>query len=135
MICPGGTGGTLTTWVYGESAEGCENTEESPFRPGNPYSASKAGAELLVFGNMESFGDKLPIVTVRPNNIYGPRQFPEKLVPKFFMRHSRGQSLTLHGEGATTRSFLYVEDAAEAFDTVLRRGRTGEAYNLGAHKD
>lgn len=123
-----------TDEVYGESAEGCENSEESPFRPGNPYSASKAGAEMLVFGNRESFGEELPVVTVRPNNIYGPRQYPEKLIPKFIMRSLRGQTLTLHGQGATTRSFLYVDDAAEAFDVALRRGKSGEAYNLGADK-
>lgn len=122
-----------TDEVYGESADGVVFTEDSPLRPGNPYSGSKAAAECLVHGNMESFGKELPVVTVRPNNIFGPRQYPEKLVPKFLMRFSRGQSLTLHGQGASRRSFLFVEDAAEAFDIVLRRGAPGQAYNIGAH--
>jgi len=82
---------------------------------------------------MESFGKDLPIVTVRPNNIFGPRQYPEKLIPKFVMRFLRGKTLTLHGQGASRRSFLFVEDAAEAFDIVLRRGEPGKAYNIGAH--
>lgn len=122
-----------TDEVYGESRDGLVFSEDSPLRPGNPYSASKAGAELLVFGNMESFGDQPPVVIVRPNNVYGPRQHPEKLIPKFLMRFSRGQTLTLHGQGASRRSFLFVDDAAEAFDVLLRRGEPGKAYNLGAH--
>merc|ERR1719453_2886310 len=83
---------------------------------------------------MESFGDDLPIVTVRPNNIFGPRQFPEKLIPKLVLRFKRGQTLTLHGQGVAQRSFLFVEDAANAFDVALRRGVPGKAYNIGAHK-
>jgi len=124
-----------TDEVYGETANGAVFDEEAVMAPGNPYSASKAAAEMLVFGNMESFGAQLPVVTVRPNNIFGPRQYPEKLIPKYLLRLQRGQTLPLHGEGASRRSFLFVEDAAEAFDTVLRRGEAGKAYNIGAHKD
>jgi len=123
-----------TDEVYGESAEGVVFTEDSPLLPGNPYSASKAAADMLVHGNMESFGDDLPIVTVRPNNIFGPRQFPEKLIPKLVLRFKRGQTLTQHGQGVAQRSFLFVEDACDAFDVVLRRGVPGKAYNIGAHK-
>lgn len=123
-----------TDEVYGESANGIVFTEDSPFLPGNPYSASKAAAEQLLQGNIESFGHELPIVIVRPNNIYGPRQYPEKLIPKFITRFARGQTLTLHGEGSSRRSFLFVEDAAEAFDLVLHRGVPGRAYNIGAHE-
>ncbi|CAJ1335672.1 unnamed protein product [Effrenium voratum] len=81
---------------------------------------------------MESFGRDLPIVVVRPNNIYGPRQYPEKMIPKFIFRLQRQQTLPLHGGGVARRSFLFVEDAAKAFDLVLRRGKPGEAYNIGA---
>merc|ERR1712039_126742 len=123
-----------TDEVYGESAAGAVFKEDAPFGPGNPYSASKAAAECLCKGNMESFGKELPIVIVRPNNIFGPRQYPEKMIPKFIMRFKRGQTLPLHGEGASRRSFLFVEDAAEAFDLVLRRGVPGAAYNIGAHE-
>jgi len=123
-----------TDEVYGETAGGVVFNEDAHLCPGNPYSASKAAAECLVRGNIESFGNELPIVTVRPNNIFGPRQYPEKLIPKFIMRFLRGQTLTLHGQGESRRSFLYVEDAAEAFDICLRRGVPGMAYNIGAHE-
>lgn len=123
-----------TDEVYGETAGGAVFKEDQPFCPGNPYSASKAAAECLVQGNIESFGKELPIVIVRPNNIFGPRQYPEKLIPKFVMRFTRGQTLTMHGQGESRRSFLFVEDAAEAFDLVLRRGTPGMAYNIGAHE-
>ncbi|CAK9102834.1 unnamed protein product [Durusdinium trenchii] len=121
-----------TDEVYGENVGSHRFSETDPFRPGNPYSASKAAAECLVRGYMESFGRDLPIVVVRPNNIYGPRQYPEKLIPKFIYRLQRKQELPLHGGGRARRSFLFVEDAAEAFDLVLRKGRPGEAYNIGA---
>jgi len=121
-----------TDEVYGENVGSQRFRETDPFRPGNPYSASKAAAECLVRGYMESFGRELPIVVVRPNNIYGPRQFPEKLIPKFIYRLERKQDLPLHGGGKARRSFLFVEDAAEAFDLVLRKGQPGEAYNIGA---
>jgi len=118
-----------TDEVYGESL-GEPRDENAHFLPGNPYSASKAAAECLVRGYLESFN--MPIVIVRPNNIYGPRQFPEKLIPKFTLRLSRKQRLPLHGGGHSKRFFLYVQDAAEAFDVVLRKGVPGEAYNIGA---
>jgi dTDP-glucose 4,6-dehydratase len=121
-----------TDEVYGENVNGKVFDENSNLMPGNPYSASKAGAECLVRGYMSSFGSKLPIVVVRPNNIYGPRQFPEKLIPKFIYRLSRKQKLPLHGGGQARRSFLFVEDAARAFDLVLHKGVPGEAYNIGA---
>lgn len=123
-----------TDEVYGENVGpgSARFAEMDPFRPGNPYSGSKAAAECVVRGYMESFGRQLPILVVRPNNIYGPRQFPEKLIPKFIYRLQRKQELPLHGGGKARRSFLFVEDAAEAFDLVLRKGKPGEAYNIGA---
>jgi dTDP-glucose 4,6-dehydratase len=121
-----------TDEVYGENVNGTIFDEQADLMPGNPYSASKAGAECLLRGYMSSFGSQLPIVVVRPNNIYGPRQFPEKLIPKFIYRLSRKQKLPLHGGGRSRRSFLFVEDAARAFDLVLHKGTTGEAYNIGA---
>mmetsp|Transcript_109543 Transcript_109543/g.194267 ORF Transcript_109543/g.194267 Transcript_109543/m.194267 type:complete len:784 (+) Transcript_109543:98-2449(+) len=123
-----------TDEVYGDSNDGVVFTESSPLNPQNPYSSSKAAAECLVHGFQASFGDALPIVVVRPNNIYGPRQFPEKLIPKFVLRLARGQTLPLHGRGLTRRSFLFVEDAAEAFDLILHRGVPSQAYNIGAHE-
>jgi dTDP-glucose 4,6-dehydratase len=121
-----------TDEVYGESLDGVF-TEEAHLRPGNPYSASKAAADCLISGYLASYA--LPVVIIRPNNIYGPRQYPEKLIPKFVHRIRRGLTLPLHGGGQARRSFLFVEDAAEAFDLVLRRGKVGEVYNLGAASD
>jgi dTDP-glucose 4,6-dehydratase len=121
-----------TDEVYGENVNGMIFDENAHHMPGNPYSASKAGAECLLRGYMSSYGSQLPIVVVRPNNIYGPRQFPEKLIPKFIYRLNRKQRLPLHGGGRSRRSFLFVEDAARAFDLVLHKGVPGEAYNIGA---
>jgi UDP-glucose 4,6-dehydratase len=78
---------------------------------------------------MQSFG--LPVVITRSNNVYGPHQYPEKLVPKFMMLLSLNRPLTVHGNGQNTRSYFYVEDLAEAFDIVLHKGVTGSTYNLG----
>lgn len=121
-----------TDEVYGESIDEVF-TEGSNLMPGNPYSASKAAAECLVRGYMSSF--QMPIVMARPNNIYGPRQHPEKLIPKFIYRIQRKQTLPLHGGGRVHRSFLFVQDAAEAFDLILRKGKPGEVYNMGAAQD
>jgi len=118
-----------TDEVYGENVNGVFD-ESSPFAPGNPYSASKAAAECLVQGYLSSFN--FPAVIVRPNNIYGPRQYPEKMIPKFILRLGKKMPLPLHGGGGSRRSFLFVQDAAEAFDLLLRHGVVGEAYNIGA---
>lgn len=78
---------------------------------------------------------KLPVITTRGNNVYGPGQFPEKLVPKFTLLAARGRPLPIHGSGAATRSYLYVDDVAIAFDVVLHRGVVGETYNIGSQKE
>lgn len=121
-----------TDEVYGENTVHGHFKEDAPFLPGNPYSASKASAECLVRGYNECFGNELSLVVARPSNIFGPRQYPEKLIPKFTLRLLRKQTLPLHGGGKTMRSFLFVEDAAKAFDLILRKGKAGEAYNVGA---
>lgn len=77
----------------------------------------------------------LPVITTRGNNVYGPHQFPEKLVPKFTLLASRGAPLPVHGDGGATRSYLYVEDVAEAFDVILRKGVSGETYNIGSQRE
>jgi len=125
-----------TDEVYGENRkdwkDGAPFDESAPMHPGNPYSASKAGAECLVMSYWQSYHKALPVIVVRPNNIYGPRQHPEKLIPKFIVRLSRKQQLTIHGAGTQRRCYLYVQDAAEAFDIVLHKGVSGQAYNIGA---
>jgi len=124
-----------TDEVYGESSLGCETglDETSKMEPTNPYSAAKAGAEMLARAYITSY--KMPIIITRGNNVYGPHQFPEKLIPKFTLLASRGLDLPIHGDGMARRSYLYVEDVAAAFDKVLHKGETGETYNIGTQKE
>lgn len=102
--------------------------EGSALSPTNPYSAAKAGAEMLVGAYATSYG--LPCIITRSSNVYGPRQFPEKLVPKFTLLALMGQPLPVYGTGAQQRSYVYVEDVAEACDTILHLGQTGEVYHV-----
>jgi dTDP-D-glucose 4,6-dehydratase len=97
--------------------------------PTNPYAATKAGAEFLVKSYHRSFG--LPVIITRGNNVYGPHQYPEKLIPKFINQLMRGRKVTLHGTGQNTRNFLFVEDVARAFEIILFRGKVGNIYNIG----
>ena|SRR3990167_6706337 len=116
-----------TDEVYGETDS--TMSEESILKPTNPYAASKAGAEMLVQSYYISFG--LPIIITRGNNVYGPHQYPEKMIPKFINLLSRDKPCCLHGDGSHQRSFLYVTDVAEAFIILLHSGVIGEIYNIG----
>jgi dTDP-glucose 4,6-dehydratase len=124
-----------TDEVYGESSlnkdSGCDET--STLEPTNPYSAAKAGAEMMVKSYMTSY--KLPCIITRGNNVYGPHQFPEKLIPKMTLLANRGDMLPVHGDGKAVRSYLHVRDVARAFDTVLHKGLIGEIYNIGTQKE
>ncbi|GJY28380.1 trifunctional UDP-glucose 4,6-dehydratase/UDP-4-keto-6-deoxy-D-glucose 3,5-epimerase/UDP-4-keto-L-rhamnose-reductase RHM1, partial [Tanacetum coccineum] len=124
-----------TDEVYGETEEDAVvgNHEASQLLPTNPYSATKAGAEMLVMAYGRSYG--LPVITTRGNNVYGPNQFPEKLIPKFILLAMRGQPLPIHGDGSNVRSYLYCEDVAEAFEVVLHKGEVGHVYNIGTKKE
>ncbi|KAK6157497.1 hypothetical protein DH2020_011745 [Rehmannia glutinosa] len=124
-----------TDEVYGETDEDAVvgNHEASQLLPTNPYSATKAGAEMLVMAYGRSYG--LPVITTRGNNVYGPNQFPEKLIPKFILLAMRGKTLPIHGDGANVRSYLYCEDVAEAFEVVLHKGEVGHVYNIGTKKE
>ena len=104
-------------------------TTRPSLQPTNPYAATKAGAEFLAKSYHRSFN--LPVIITRGNNVYGPHQYPEKLVPKFINLLARDRPLTLHGNGLNTRNFLYVTDVAKAFDCVLHYGETGKIYNIG----
>jgi UDP-glucose 4,6-dehydratase len=118
-----------TDEVYGsDSWQEC-HSETSRLEPTNPYSAAKAGAEMIAHAYYSSY--KLPIITTRGNNVYGPGQFPEKLIPKLVMRAHAGQTLPLHGSGSASRSYLHVSDVAAAFETILLRGAPGQIYNIG----
>lgn len=124
-----------TDEVYGETEEDAVvgNHEASQLLPTNPYSATKAGAEMLVMAYGRSYG--LPVITTRGNNVYGPNQFPEKLIPKFILLAMRGKTLPIHGDGSNVRSYLYCEDVAEAFEVILHKGEVGHVYNIGTKKE
>ena len=124
-----------TDEVYGETDEDAVvgNHEASQLLPTNPYSATKAGAEMLVMAYGRSYG--LPVITTRGNNVYGPNQFPEKLIPKFILLAMQGKPLPIHGDGSNVRSYLYCEDVAEAFELILHRGEVGHVYNIGTKKE
>lgn len=124
-----------TDEVYGETSLGCETglDENSRLEPTNPYAAAKAGAEMMARAYYTSYG--MPVIVTRGNNVYGPHQFPEKLIPKFTLLASRGDNLPIHGDGGAIRSYLYVEDVADAFDCVLHKGVVGEVYNIGTQKE
>lgn len=118
-----------TDEVYGETAYEDNTAEQSILAPTNPYAASKAAAEHIVISYWKSF--KLPVVIVRCNNIYGPRQYYEKVIPKFILALENDSACTLHGEGTSKRSFIHVHDVVKAFEVVMQKGQIGEVYNIG----
>ena len=121
-----------TDEVYGESMLSVNEqhkTEHSVLCPTNPYAATKAGAELLAQSYCHSF--KMPIIITRGNNVYGPNQYPEKLIPKFIELLKQDKKLTIQGDGSTVRAFMHVFDTVRAFECVLERGVVGEIYNIG----
>ncbi|KAF2467589.1 dTDP-D-glucose 4,6-dehydratase [Lindgomyces ingoldianus] len=122
-----------TDEVYGDVPIGAADlSETSLLAPTNPYSASKAAAEMMVSAYRSSF--KLPLITVRSNNVYGPHQFPEKIIPKFIMLLQRRSKLLVHGDGSPTRRYVYASDIVDALDTILHKGAIGQIYNI-ASKD
>ena len=108
-------------------------TEETHLHTSSPYSASKAGADLLVLAYARTFG--LPVSITRCSNNYGPYHFPEKLIPLMITRALADESLPVYGNGLNVRDWLYVEDHCAAIDLVMRRGREGEVCNVGGHNE
>jgi len=117
-----------TDEVYGSIDQGSFD-ERSPIDPSSPYSASKAGADLLVQSYFRTFG--LAASICRGSNNYGPYQYPEKLIPLIVLNALHGDPLPVYGDGLQVRNWLYVEDFARAISTVLERGQPGEVYNAG----
>src|SRR4051812_35517185 len=117
-----------TDEVYGSIEEGTF-TEDSPLRPSSPYSATKAGADLVVGSYVHTYGLNASIV--RGSNAYGPRQYPEKLVPLMILNALHGDALPVYGDGRQVRNWLFVEDFARGIGSVLEAGIRGEAYNAG----
>jgi dTDP-glucose 4,6-dehydratase len=117
-----------TDEVYGSIPEG-SFTEESPLDPSSPYSATKAAGDLLVSSHVHTHG--IEAVICRGSNNYGPRQYPEKLIPLMILNALHGDPLPVYGDGRQVRNWLYVEDFARAIDLALRAGRPGHVYNAG----
>jgi dTDP-glucose 4,6-dehydratase len=118
-----------TDEVYGSLGSEGKFTEETPYQPNSPYSASKAASDHFVRAWHQTFG--LPVVTSHSSNNYGPFQFPEKLIPLMTISGLRGEPLRVYGKGENVRDWLYVEDHARALWTILTRGQVGETYNVG----
>lgn len=122
-----------TDEVYGSLGTEGYFTEETPLDPRSPYSASKAGADLLVRAYSETF--QMPVNITRCSNNYGPYQFPEKLIPLLINNCLAHKNLPVYGDGMNIRDWLYVKDHCKAIDRVLEAGRPGEVYNIGGHNE
>ncbi len=108
-------------------------TETTPLHTSSPYSAAKAGADLLVLAYHRTFG--LPVTISRCSNNYGPYQFPEKLIPLMILRALKDEPLPVYGTGENVRDWLYVDDHCAAIDLILHKGTVGEIYNIGGHNE
>ena len=108
-------------------------TEQSILCPTNPYAATKAGAELIAQSYNHSY--KMPIIITRGNNVYGPNQYPEKLIPRFIQQLQNNEKVTIQGEGTAVRAFLHSYDTARAFEKILEKGVVGEIYNIGCDEN
>lgn len=122
-----------TDEVYGTLGDTGYFTETTPLAPNSPYSASKAGADMLVRAYYETY--KVPTLITRCSNNYGPYQYPEKLIPFFISRLLKGEKVPVYGDGLNVRDWLYVYDHCAAIDAVLHKGRVGEVYNIGGHNE
>ena len=122
-----------TDEVYGTLGETGYFTEETPLAANSPYSASKAGADLLVRAYHETFN--LPVNITRCSNNYGPFHFPEKLIPLMIINALNDKDLPIYGDGLNIRDWLHVEDHCQAIDLVLHKGRNGEVYNVGGNNE
>ena len=119
-----------TDEIYGEIFRGSFK-ENDKFNPSNPYSSSKAAAEMIVNGYIHSY--KLPVITVRANNIFGTRQHPEKLIGGCCWSFLKKKKFTVHGRGIQKRTFLYVSDFCVALDVLIKKGSNFHAYNIGSN--
>jgi len=122
-----------TDEVYGSLGEEGLFTEQTPYDPSSPYSASKASSDHLAAAWQRTYG--LPVVTSNCSNNYGPYHFPEKLIPLTILNALAGERLPVYGKGENVRDWLYVEDHARALDTIAEHGRPGETYNVGGRNE
>ncbi len=122
-----------TDEVYGSLGPDGYFTEETPLDPHSPYSASKAGGDLIAKSYYHTFG--MPVIITRCSNNYGPYQFPEKLIPLMVWNALNHKELPVYGDGKNVRDWLYVEDHCRAIDLVIEKGKIGEVYNIGGHNE
>jgi dTDP-glucose 4,6-dehydratase len=122
-----------TDEVYGSLGEEGLFTEDTPYDPSSPYSASKASSDHLATAWQRTYG--LPVVVSNCSNNYGPYHFPEKLIPLTILNALAGERLPVYGKGENVRDWLYVEDHARALDLIIERGRVGETYNVGGRNE
>ena len=122
-----------TDEVYGSLGDTGVFTEDTPYSPNSPYSASKAASDHFVRAYLHTYG--LPTVMTNCSNNYGPYQFPEKLIPLMILNALEGKPLPVYGDGMNVRDWLFVEDHCAAIETVLRSGRVGECYNVGGNNE
>jgi dTDP-glucose 4,6-dehydratase len=121
-----------TDEVYGSLDAPLEADENFPLQPSSPYSASKAGSDLLALGYFKTY--KMPVMVTRASNNYGPYQFPEKLIPLMISNALEDKPLPVYGDGMQVRDWLYVEDHCRALLAILEQGRDGEIYNIGGNR-
>ena len=124
-----------TDEVYGDLAldDPCKFTESTPYKPSSPYSASKAASDQLVRAWVRTYGLRATISNC--SNNYGPKQHPEKLIPKIVSNALAGKEIPIYGDGKNVRDWLYVLDHCKAIDLIFHRGRSGETYNVGGHNE
>jgi dTDP-glucose 4,6-dehydratase len=122
-----------TDEVYGSLGKAGKFRESTPLSPNSPYSASKAAADLLVMAYHHTYG--YPAVISRCSNNYGPYQFPEKLIPLMIINALSDRKLPVYGDGMNVRDWLHVEDHCSAIETILRKGKNGEVYNIGGNNE
>ena len=123
-----------TDEVYGDLNYNKDiNVENSILCPTNPYAATKAAAELIAQSYIKSFN--MPIIITRGNNVYGPNQYPEKIIPKFIKLLKQNKKVTIQGLGDNLRSYLHINDVCDAFELIIKSGNIGEIYNIGSDQD
>jgi dTDP-glucose 4,6-dehydratase len=122
-----------TDEVYGSLGDEGRFTESTPLAPNSPYSASKAGSDLMVRAYFETYG--FPVIITRCSNNYGPYQFPEKLIPLMILNALNNRPLPVYGDGMNIRDWIHVSDHCRAVEAVLERGRAGEVYNIGGNNE
>ena len=123
-----------TDEVYGDIVDKSKRSNEQfPYKPSSPYAASKASADHLIKSYVRTY--KFPAVISNCSNNYGPRQFPEKIIPKLIFNILKNKPLPIYGKGLNSREWIYVEDHCKALDIISLKGKIGESYNIGSGKN